>query len=184
MPSAKRKRVNLNSLVDSDNRKHQKVCGKIKIHFDGGSIVAAICRNIRHKDTVYVMGCSAWFTNSLIIDCMANQLKGCCVIVTKDKLLRAKTTKAKYRKLPIYKDCAIRVIGSGSGYNKSLMHHKFLIGLNKDGEPLWVSNGSFNMTQSATRHLENCMIVKDPDVAQIYLDEFLSLYKISKALKV
>lgn len=180
----KRKRVNLNTLIDSDDRKHQKVCGNIKIHFDGASIVAAICRKIRHTNTTYVMGCSAWFTNSNIISCMAQHVKGCCIIVTKDKLLRAKTTKAKYRKLPVYKDCAIRVIGSGSGYNKSLMHHKFLVGMNKEGEALWVSTGSFNMTQSATKHLENCMVIEDPACAKIYLDEFVSLYKISKPLKL
>jgi phosphatidylserine/phosphatidylglycerophosphate/cardiolipin synthase-like enzyme len=184
MPSAKRKRVNLNSLVESEARKKQKVCGNIHIHFDGAAIVAAICRSIRHKDTVYVMGCSAWFTNATIISCMASNLKGCCVIVTKDKLLRAKTTKAKYRQLPVYKDCAIRVIGSGSGYNKSLMHHKYLVGMGKDGEALWVSTGSFNMTQAATKHLENCMVIQDPSVAQVYLDEFVDLYKISKPLKL
>lgn len=184
MPKRKVK-VNLNSLIEnSHERKRQKVCGNIKVHFDGASIVSAICRNLRRADTYYVMGCSAWFTNPSIISAMASNLKGCCVIVTKDKILRAKTTKNRYRSLPVYQDSAIRVIGCGSGWNKSLMHHKFLVGMDKEGEPLWVSTGSFNMTKSATNHLENCMVINDPAVAQVYLDEFVNLYKISKALKL
>ena len=179
------KKVNLNSLIEnSHERRKQKVCGKIKVHFDGKSIVAAVCRNIRHKDTKYVMGCAAWFTNKKIIQTMSTELKGCCMIVTKDKILRAKTTKAKYKSLPIYKDTAIRVIGTGRGWSKSLMHHKFMVGMSAQGDPMWVITGSFNFTESATKHLENCLVISDPDVAQVYLDEFVNLYKISKRLKI
>lgn len=177
-------KLNLNTLIDSHERKRQKVCGNIKVHFDGTSIVNAICRNLRREDTYYVMGCSAWFTNPSIISTMASNIKGCCIIVTRDKILKAKTTKNRYKTLPVYKDSAIRVIGCGSGWNKSLMHHKFLVGMDKEGEPLWVSTGSFNMTKSAVNHLENCLVINDSNVARVYLDEFLNLYKISKALKL
>ena len=85
--------------------------------------------------------------------------------------------------LPIYKDTAIRVIGCGSRWNKSLMHHKFLIGMNHAMEPIWLSNGSFNLTNGAKNHLENCMIFEDTTIAKVYLDEFVNLYKISAALK-
>ena len=178
----KRKKVNLNELVDSSDRKRQKVCGKTTVHFDG--IVSAICRNIRREDTHYIMGCAAWFTNSKIIATLSSNVKGCCVIITKDKIMKANTTKNKYKSLPIYKETAIRYIGSGRGYSKSLMHHKFLVGMDEEGEPLWVSTGSFNMTQSASRHLENCIIIRDSDVAKVYLQEFVNLYKISIPLKV
>lgn len=178
----KRKKVNLNSLIECSDRKRQKVCGNMTVHFDG--IVAALCRNIRRDDTHYIMGCAAWFTNSKIISTLSSNVKGCCVIVTKDKIIKAKTTKNKYKSLPIYKETAIRVIGCGRGWQKSLMHHKFLVGMGEEGDPLWVSTGSFNMSQGATNHLENCIIIKDPDVAQIYLDEFINLYKISAPLKI
>lgn len=174
----KRKRVNLNTLLEEEGRKKPKTCGKIKVHFD--NIVSSICRSIRKSDTVYVMGCSAWFTNSEIIRCMSRELRGCCIIVTKDKLLKKKSIQQKYKQLPVYKECAIRMIGSGSGKTKSLMHHKFLVGMDDKGVPLWVSVGSFNLTESATQHLENCMIIRDAEVAKVYLDEFVELYKISK----
>lgn len=178
MPKRK-ERVNLNDQLTG--RKRQRVCGDIKVHFD--NIIPSLCRNIRRKDTHYIMGCSAWFTNSSIIKTMASHLSGCCIIVTKDKILRAKTTKAKYKMLPKNNGKSpIQVIGSGRGYNKSLMHHKYLVGLDKEGDPVWVSLGSSNMTQSTTSHLESVMIINNKEVAQIYLDEFLRLYKISKSL--
>lgn len=124
----KRKKVNLNSLIDDEGRKKQKVCGNIRVFFDGNSIVNAICRMIRRPDIEYVMGACAWFTNKKIIQCMSNELKGCCIITTRDKILNAKTTKKKYASLPIYQrsesevNTAIRFIGNGArGYNKSLM---------------------------------------------------------------
>lgn len=124
----KRKKVNLNSLIDDEGRKRQKVCGNIKVYFDGTAIVNAICRMIRRPDIHYVMGACAWFTNKKIISTMANELKGCCIITTRDKILTAQTTKKKYASLPIYQrsesevNTAIRYIGNGArGYNKSLM---------------------------------------------------------------
>ena len=181
----KKRKVNLNSLIeDSDERKRQKIVGTTRVFFDGGSIVAALCRKIRQKDTCFVMGCSCWFTNKKIIGAMAKNLKGCCMIVTKDKITKAETTKKKYRTLPIYSESAVRVIGHGSGYTKSLMHHKFLVGLNEAGDALWVSNGSFNMTEGATSHLENCMIISDPLIANVFLDVFVNIFKISRPLVV
>lgn len=187
----KKRKVNLNSLIDDEARKRQKVCGKIKVLFNGHAIVNGICRHIRRPDTFYVMGCCAWFTNKTIIETMADNLKGVCIVTTRDKILSAKTTQKRYATLPVYTnetstepDTAIRFIGSGRGFNKSLMHHKFLVGLSEQGDPLWVSTGSFNLTNMATNHLENCNIICDPDVAQIYLDEFVNVYKISSPLRI
>ena len=185
MVKVKKRKINLNEMIeDRSDRKKQKVCGDIKILFDSGSIVNAICRKIRHKDTTYVMGCSAWFSNKKIIEELSMYTEGVCVICTKDKLLKAKTSHKKYSTLPVYKESAIRYIGTGSGWNKSLMHHKFLVGMNKEGVPLWCSNGSFNLTMGASKNLENCMIISDTAVAAVFLDEFLRLYKISKPLKL
>jgi phosphatidylserine/phosphatidylglycerophosphate/cardiolipin synthase-like enzyme len=180
----KRKPVNLNSLVNSD-RKRQKVVNNMKIHFDGASIVKAIVRRINNDDTRYIIGCSAWFTNAKIISAMS-LLDGVCIICTRDKITRAKTTQDKYKTLPTLNGAKspIHIIGSGRGYNKSLMHHKFLVGLDKNQLPIWVSNGSFNMTTSAVNHIENCMIIDDDEVAEVFKQEFLRLFPVSKALKI
>lgn len=184
----KQKKVNLNKLIEDKTRKRQQVFenAKIKIHFNGHCIQNAICRQIKKRDTHYVVGCCAWLTNTKILDTLSACVEGVCIICTRDKITRAKTNQMKYKKLKklTTADSPINVIGCGSGYNKSLLHHKFLVGMNKKKEAIWVSNGSFNLTKSAVRHLENCMIIEDKDVATLFKKEFLRLFPLSRPLKI
>ena len=158
----------------------------IKIHFNGHSIVNAICRQIKKESTHYIIGCAAWLTNTKILDTMAANAEGVCLIVTRDKITRAKTNQMKYKKLKKLNDAKspIQVIGVGSGYNKSLLHHKFLVGLDESKKPLWVANGSFNFTKSAVNHLENCMIIENEEVAKLFKAEFMRLFPISRPLRL
>ena len=127
--------------------------------------------------------CSKLLFRNLVI-AMAKK-RGCCIICTKDKLTRRSSNQKAYKQLKeAYPGGAIRVVGEGRGWHKSLMHHKFLIGLDKDGKAVWVSNGSFNMTESATTNLENLMIMEDPDVASTFLEEFKRVHALSTQLKL
>ena len=96
--------------------------------------------------------------------------EGVCLIVTRDKITRSKSNQMKYKKLKKLPDAKspIQTIGAGSGYNKSLLHHKFLVGLDERKKPIWVINGSFNFTKSAVNHLENTMIIENEDVAKLF----------------
>lgn len=184
----KTKKVNLNKLIEDKSRKRQQ-CFKnteIRIHFNGHSIVNAICRQIKKESTHYIIGCAAWLSNVRILDTLASNVKGVCLIVTRDKITRAKTNQMKYKKLKKLPDAKspIQVIGCGSGYNKSLLHHKFLVGLDESKKPIWVANGSFNFTKSAVNHLENCMIIQNEDVANLFKAEFMRLFPISRPLKI
>ncbi len=184
----KTKKVNLNKLIEDSSRKRQQVFKntEIKIHFNGHSIVNAICRQIKKDITHYIIGCAAWLTNTKILDTLAGNVEGVCIICTKDKITRAKTNQSKYKRLKKLPDAKspIQVIGVGSGYNKSLLHHKFLVGLDEHKKPLWVANGSFNFTKSAVNHLENCMIIENEDVAKLFKAEFMRLFPISRPLKI
>tara|TARA_A100001015_G_C15039678_1_gene738803 strand:- start:93 stop:656 length:564 start_codon:yes stop_codon:yes gene_type:complete len=184
----KAKKVNLNKLIEDKSRKRQQVFKntEIKIHFNGHSIVNAICRQIKKESTHYIIGCAAWLTNTKILDTMAANAEGVCLIVTRDKITRAKTNQMKYKKLKKLNDAKspIQVIGVGSGYNKSLLHHKFLVGLDESKKPLWVANGSFNFTKSAVNHLENCMIIENEEVAKLFKAEFMRLFPISRPLRL
>ena len=184
----KAKKVNLNKLIEDKSRKRQQVFKntEIKIHFNGHSIVNAICRQIKKESTHYIIGCCAWITNDKILSTMAANAKGVCLIVTRDKITRAKTNQMKYKKLKKLNDAKspIQVIGVGSGYNKSLLHHKFLVGLDESKKPLWVANGSFNFTKSAVNHLENCMIIENEEVAKLFKSEFMRLFPISRPLRL
>lgn len=184
----KTKKVNLNKLIEDKTRKRQQVFTgtTIKVHFNGNSIVNAICRQIKKESTHYIIGCCAWVTNTKILDTLASNVKGVCLIVTKDKITRAKTNQIKYKKLKKLPDAKspIQTIGVGSGYNKSLLHHKFLVGLDEHKKPTFVINGSFNFTKSAVNHLENTMIIENEEVAKLFKAEFMRLFPISRPLKL
>ena len=184
----KTKKVNLNKLIEDKTRKRQQVFKntEIKIHFNGHSIVNAICRQIKKESTHYIIGCAAWLSNVRKLDTLACNAEGVCIIVTRDKLTRSKTKQMKYKKLKMLPGATspIQTIGCGSGFNKSLLHHKFLVGLDESKKPLWVANGSFNFTKSAVNHLENCMIIENEDVANLYRAEFMRLFPISRPLKL
>ena len=179
---------NLNKQIDDEKRKQQKVFTrgrkKISVIFDGAGIKRAIIRYVNKEETAYVVGCIAWLSNKDILTAMAKK-KGVTIICTKDKMTKRGSNQKAYKNLnPAMAGGAIRVVGEGRGWHKSLMHHKFLIGLDKEGKALWVSNGSFNMTEHATTNLENLMIMEDPDVANTFLDEFKREHKLSKPLKL
>ena len=185
----KKRTRDLNKQIDDEERKRQKVHqrGKrrVTIIFDGRGIQNAIVRNIRREDTAYVVGCVAWLSNKRILKCMAEQLRGVTLITTTDKLTKRRNNQQAYAKLAgCFAGGVIRTAGEGRGRFKSLMHHKFLCGLNEAREPIWVMNGSFNITESACTNLENLMSFDDREIAQTFFEEFKRVFKISKPLKI
>jgi len=188
MPPKKRSR-DLNQQVNDDDRKrqcvHQRGNRKVTILFDGRGIQNAIVRHVRRDDTSFIVGCVAWLSNKRILKAMSEQLRGVSIICTKDKLTTRRKNQQAYAKLSAcFQGGVIRTMGEGRGRFKSLMHHKFLIGLNADRTPIWVMNGSFNVTESAVTNLENIMIFDDPEIAQTFFEEFKRLHRISKTLTI
>ena len=179
---------NLNKRMADESRKTQNVFtrGRKKIHilFDGVGIQRAIIRMINKQETAFVVGCIAWLSNKQILAAMAKK-KGGCIICTKDRLTKGIRNQRAYKAIkPAYPGGVIRVVGEGKGWHKSLMHHKFLVGLNSQGNPIWVTNGSFNFTTSATSNLENLMVMEDEDVADCYFQEFRRVHALSSPLKL
>jgi phosphatidylserine/phosphatidylglycerophosphate/cardiolipin synthase-like enzyme len=175
---------NLNKLL-SHTRK-RTVCIKedtdMRIAFDTETIQNLLIGRIKRADTKFVMGCAAWFTNTKIIRALST-LRGVSIICTRDKVARTKSSKAKYKSLPKHDGIpTIRLLGCGRGRSASLMHHKFLVGMDESQAPIWVSTGSFNLTESATNNIENLMIIENRAVAMTFLQEFQRLYKLSKPL--
>jgi len=186
---SKKRPRDLNKQIDDEERKRQKVHQrgkrKVSIIFDGRGIQNAIVRNIKREDTVYVVGCVAWLSNKRILKCMAEKLNGVTLITTTDRLTKRKKNQQAYAKLRgCFAGGVIRTVGEGKGRFKSLMHHKFLCGLNVAREPIWVMNGSFNVTESAVTNIENLMIFDDPEISTTFFDEFKRIHKISKPLKI
>lgn len=184
-----KKSKNLNKRMEDESRKQQNVFtrGRKKIHilFDGAGIKRGVIRMINKKETEFVVGCIAWLSNKDILKAMASK-RGCCIICTKDRMTKGMRNQRAYAAIkPAYPGGTIRIVGEGRGWHKSLMHHKFLVGLDSAGKPIWVTNGSFNMTESAVnKNLENLMIMEDADVAECYFKEFKRVHALSKALKM
>jgi phosphatidylserine/phosphatidylglycerophosphate/cardiolipin synthase-like enzyme len=186
---SKKRPRDLNKQIDDNDRKRQKVHvrgkRKVTIIFDGRGIQNAIVRNIKREDTAYVVGCVAWLSNKKILKCMAEHLNGVTIITTTDKLTKRKTNQQAYAKLRgCFAGGVIRTAGEGKGRFKSLMHSKFLIFLNAAREPMGCITGSFNLTESALRHIENMVMFDDPEIAETFFEEFKRIHKISKPLKI
>ena len=187
--SLKKRCRDLNQQVNNEDRKRQKVHQrgkrKVSILFNGRGIQNAIVKNIKREDTAYIVGCVAWLSNKRILKAMAEHLKGVTIITTTDKLTKRRKNQQAYAKLSgCFQGGVIRTVGEGRGRFKSLMHHKFLIGLSEGREPIWVMNGSFNVTESAVTNIENCMIFDDPEIATTFFEEFKRIHRISKPLKI
>jgi hypothetical protein len=188
MPPKKRSR-DLNQQVNNEERKRQKVHQrgnrKVSILFNGRGIQNAIVRHIKREDTAYIVGCVAWLSNKRILKNMSDNLRGVTIITTTDRLTKRRKNQQAYSKLGgCFAGGVIRTVGEGRGRFKSLMHHKFLIGLSATREPLWVMNGSFNVTESAVTNIENIMIFDDPEISSTFFDEFKRIHRISKPLKI
>lgn len=189
MSTSKKRSRDLNQQVNDEERKRQKVHQrggrKVSIIFNGRGIQNAVVRHIKREDTAYIVGCVAWLSNKRILKSMAEHLKGVTIITTTDKLTKRRQNQQAYAKLSgCFQGGVIRTVGEGRGRFKSLMHHKFLIGLSPAREPIWVMNGSFNVTESAVTNIENVMIFDDPEISTTFFDEFKRLHRISKALKI
>jgi len=185
----KKRSRDLNQQANDGTRKrqcvHQRGKRKVSILFDGRGIQNAIVRNIKRDDTAYVVGCIAWLSNKRVLKTLAEHTKGVSIICTKDRLTTRHKNQAAYAKLSgCFQGGVIRTMGEGRGRWKSLMHHKFLIGLTATREPLWVMNGSFNVTESALTNIENSMMFDDPEIATTFFEEFKRLHRIAKPLKI
>jgi len=172
--------VNLNKLITGG--RGPKTVGDSTFIFDTVQIQKFLINRIKRSDTHFVMGCAAWLTNTKILQALSS-LRGVSMICTRDKVARTKSSKEKYKKLRKHAGIpTIKLLGCGRGRSASLMHHKFLIGMDAHENPIWVSTGSFNLTESACTNIENLQVIENPAVAKIYMQEFKRLFTIAKPL--
>jgi hypothetical protein len=87
-----------------------------------------------------------------------------------------------------YLERAIRCVGvvAPRGTVPARMHHKFLVFCELDKydhiKPKAVWTGSLNLTENATRSLENSLLIKDETIAMMYTEEWRTLMLISESL--
>lgn len=134
-------------------------------------------------DVAYVIGCMAWFSNKRVLKSMS-QKKGCCIITMPDGICKLKTY------IPLYKTVnsippygTIRII-SNDVSNGYLMHHKFIIALDANMQPIWVINGSCNFSQNSEKNRENIVVHYEAHILNAFLDEFNYLLPLSVELNL
>lgn len=153
------------------------------VYFDNTLILNATLSHIKREDTVYVVGCMAWFTHPDILQCLSDYTRGCSIVCTKQKF--SIRTQELYTRLPSIRGaCAIRQVGTTGGYKSQLMHHKFILGLDVTSNPLWVITGSFNMTSHAMYNIENTMVLYDTDSLTQFYREYRRVFSMSQGIPI
>ena len=76
----------------------------------------------------------------------------------------------------------VRCFGIASKYNKPLMHHKFLIFLDKKLNAYGVWTGSYNFTNNANKSLDNGLFITDQKIINGYIEEFEQILFLSEKL--
>jgi hypothetical protein len=166
-------KTNLNTLF---SKKEQTERGQTQgnvwnIRFDG--ILPFIIETLQRPETATVVGCLAWLTHPELLKHLAD--KPCKLVVTASTL--SKRTKTAYKRCGIVKRLGRR------GKRTPFMHHKFLIGVDDDGNGVWLLNGSFNYSTNATHSLENIICTTDITTIQAFTKEFERIYKIARRIR-
>jgi hypothetical protein len=76
----------------------------------------------------------------------------------------------------------IRCFGYANMRNKPLMHHKFMVFLDKDMVPYGIWTGSYNFTNNANRCLDNVLYTSNITLIEKYIEEFEQLLFLSERL--
>lgn len=76
----------------------------------------------------------------------------------------------------------IRCFGFAKASHKPLMHHKFLIFLDKDLQPYGVWTGSYNFTNNANNSLDNGLFISDSKIIEGYIEEFEQILFLSEKI--
>lgn len=148
----------------------------------GREIMPFIQSRLReHVACPYTVGCAAYITNRSFLQELSLKT-GVCIITMPP---------ADQQPFNVSEWSAMRPVGDSGPVmlvkyhadahgNTPLMHHKFLLGLDKGLTPQWVITGSFNFTyNAASRNDENIIFTNEPLVVKRYYTEFLRLYATS-----
>ena len=182
LATSKTVKDNLNLRVADSYRDEAisvQLTAPVQLRFQG--IAKSIASTIR--ETPYVVGCMAWLTDRMILDALL-QCKGVALAITNDTCHNNEFLRKQYDALaPLSAgDVAIRCMGLRTGKSRSLMHHKFLVGLDASLMPTWVTTGSYNASASAYSHLETSMFIPCPKLASEFHQEFLRVFEAARPL--
>ena len=192
--------TNLNTIApkatsgyDWAEQHRSTTAGKTTVHF--GDVASAAERFI--EQSPMLVGCVAWIRSRRLVSALA--ARPVALVVNKEFALRVDGSPERSALAPLRGGVparaltaprpkepnldAVRCAGHAmKGRFGALMHHKFLVRLDKEGKPTAVWTGSFNLTAGAEGNIENGMEIHDPKVAQAFLEEFSRVWALSEPL--
>ena len=122
-----------------------------------------------------LVACVAWLKAQRLRDAMARAPRGTRVVVQSEKHLKP-IENVDMRKVGVH------ARGARQASERSLMHHKFCVGL-RDNVPQFVAVGSYNYTGHSRRNLESVVVLRDTDAAQRFYDEFQRVWALGRAVR-
>lgn len=127
----------------------------------------------------YIVGCVAWLTSQTVLSQLARKKVSLIIDAScyPNKSYDSLTSFSSYP--PI---ASIGSTAEQKGEIVPLMHHKFLVFIDKNLRPYSVWTGSFNMTNNASRSLENATLICGDGIAQEYYDEWARLIKVASPI--
>lgn len=171
--------MNLNKRLESRHMANiRRGDMSIRVAFEPSDIVSTIVHALKFNKTISIVGCVAWLSHPKIL--LELSKKPCSIVVTRDKSNAKKHVREMYRKLKPADTShgrAIKVLGARAGRRKTRMHHKFLVGLDRHGLPIWVLTGSFNMSANACNNIENIQYVRDAEFASVFYNEWQKIWQ-------
>lgn len=175
-----KKQCNLNLLRESRTELVHNC--SVRVHFD--DLEAHLISYI--DMSACIVGCVAWITNTtilsqlskkrvnIIIDASYNYIKEYDSLIPITGLSAVPPAISAISCLGITPDRKSQVT--------PFMHHKFLVFMDSQLKPYAVWTGSFNLTNNASRSLENATLLCGEGVAKEYYDEWAKLIKFAKPL--
>lgn len=131
--------------------------------------------NLFDAEADQLVACVAWLKAQRLRDAMARAPRGARVVVQSEKHLQT------MENLDVRK-VGVHARGARQASERSLMHHKFCVGL-RDGVPRFVAMGSYNYTGHSRRNLESVVILRDEAAAQHFHDEFDRVWALGRAVQ-
>ena len=154
---------------------HPNVCPVVECAFSR-QIFSLLQTCIQNPNTPYIVGCVAYITNEKITHEFSQKLGACIVTMPGDGFESNMWTNVK----PVNGHGPIKFMEHTRRENghMPLMHHKFIIGLTGDLQPLWVATGSYNFTYMADNwNCENIVLIRDhPALLDQFYQEFVKMY--------
>lgn len=181
-PAAALRPQDLNALMQCEDRACAHQRGDVEVWF--ADIAGRMAQLF--GATPYVVGAMAWFHDKSVLKAL-EQCRGVSFVITSERGC-GRYHAARFGALRPFQAAdagrsAVRAVGRATGRRRALMHHKFAVGLDADRQPVWVLTGSYNPTQHSRLSTENALLLRRPEVAEVYFREYARLYGISRHVR-